>query len=94
VRVADDGIGLPPNQGPGVFELVYRAAPARAVGLGVGVAAVNLLVEQSGGTLTVDSGAGSGTTFVAVLPRYNINDFIGSGPLGACGEKNDERPAG
>jgi signal transduction histidine kinase len=75
-RVSDNGVGLPPHDGAQVFELFYRAAPARAAGLGVGLAVVKLLVEQSGGTLTVDSGEGKGTTFVVVLPRYDVDDFL------------------
>ena len=59
-----------------MFELFYRAAPTRAAGLGVGLAVVKLLVQQSGGTLTVDSGEGQGTTFLAVLPHYDVDDFL------------------
>jgi signal transduction histidine kinase len=76
LRVADNGVGLPSEDQAEVFELFYRAAPARAAGLGVGLAVVKLLVERSGGTLTVDSGEGQGTTFVAVLPRYDVDDFL------------------
>jgi signal transduction histidine kinase len=39
-------------------------------------AVVKLLVEQSGGTLTLDSGEGQGTTVVAVLPRYDTTDYL------------------
>jgi signal transduction histidine kinase len=76
LRVSDNGVGLPSRDGAEVFELFYRAAPARAVGLGVGLAVAKLLVEQSGGTLTADSGAGQGTTFVALLPRYDLRDYL------------------
>jgi signal transduction histidine kinase len=76
LRVSDNGVGLPPGEHERVFELFYRAAPARAAGLGVGLAVVKLLVEQSGGTLTVDSGEGQGTTFVAVLPRFDVDDYL------------------
>jgi signal transduction histidine kinase len=76
VRVEDNGLGLPPGAGDHVFDLFYRAAPARAAGLGVGLAVVKLLVEQSGGALTVGSGPGQGTSFVAVLPRYDLDDFL------------------
>jgi signal transduction histidine kinase len=75
-RVSDNGIGLPPEERDQVFELFYRAAPARAAGLGVGLAVVKLLVQQSGGTLTVDSGEGQGTSFTVVLPRYDVDDFL------------------
>jgi signal transduction histidine kinase len=76
LRVSDNGVGLPPDERAELFELFYRAAPARAAGLGVGLAVVKLLVEQSGGTLTVDSGEGQGTTLVAVLPRYDVDDYL------------------
>jgi signal transduction histidine kinase len=75
-RVSDNGVGLPADEQHQMFELFYRAAPARAAGLGVGLAIVKLLVEQSGGTLTVDSGEGRGTTFTLVLPRYDLDDFL------------------
>lgn len=73
-RVSDNGVGLPARGE--AFELFSRAAPVRAAGLGVGLAVVKLLVEQSGGTLTADSGAGQGTTFVVVLPRYDLADYL------------------
>ncbi len=75
-RVSDNGVGLPPGERHQVFELFYRAAPTRAAGLGVGLAVVKLLVEQSGGALTLDSGEGQGTTCVAVLPRYDASDYL------------------
>jgi signal transduction histidine kinase len=75
-RVSDNGTGLPSGRDAEVLELFYRAAPARAAGLGVGLAVVKLLVEQSGGTFAVDSGEGEGSTFVAVLPRYDVDDYL------------------
>jgi signal transduction histidine kinase len=76
LRVSDNGMGLPPDDRTEMFELFYRSAPARSAGLGVGLPVVKLLVEQSGGTLTTQSGDGQGTTFVAVLPRFDMDDFL------------------
>ena len=76
LRVSDNGIGLPREGRAEMFELFYRAAPIRAAGLGVGLAVVKLLVEQSGGTLSADFGEGQGTTFVAILPRYDVDDYL------------------
>jgi signal transduction histidine kinase len=75
-RVSDNGLGMPMSERLQVFELFTRAAPARAAGLGVGLAVVKVLVEQSGGSLTVDSGEGQGTTIVVVLPLYDVEDFL------------------
>jgi len=76
LRVSDNGVGLPSGGRSEVFELFYRAGPARAAGLGVGLAVVKLLVEQSGGKLTADSGEGQGSTFTVTLPRYDVDAFL------------------
>ncbi len=75
-RVSDNGVGMPPDDRDRVLELFHRSAAARAAGLGVGLAVVKLLVEQSGGSVTLDSGRGQGTTFVVVLPRYDERDYL------------------
>jgi signal transduction histidine kinase len=75
-RVSDNGVGMPPDEREQILELFHRAAPTRQAGLGVGLAVVKLLVEQSGGTLTVDSGEGQGTSVFATVPRYDVDDFL------------------
>jgi C4-dicarboxylate-specific signal transduction histidine kinase len=77
IQVSDNGLGLTADAREHLFELLYRAAPIRPAGPGVGLAVVKLLVEQSGGTLTVDSGRGQGTTFTVSLPPYDLNDHLG-----------------
>ena len=77
LRVSDNGRGMPEADRGRLFELSRRAALARNGGVGVGLAIVKLLVEQSGGTLDADSGPGQGTTFVAVLPRFDVDDYLG-----------------
>lgn len=74
--LADNGVGLSSRERNELFGLLYRAAPARSAGLGVGLAVVKLLVEQSGGTLTAESNLGQGSTVVVVLPRYEVDDFL------------------
>jgi signal transduction histidine kinase len=76
LRVSDNGLGMPWQRRAEAFEIYYRAGPARAAGLGVGVAVVKLLLEQSGGSLQVESGDGQGTSFVAVLPYYAAEDYL------------------
>jgi signal transduction histidine kinase len=76
LRVSDNGVGLPVGNGSEVFELLYRSMPGRQAAVGVGLAVIKLLVEQSGGRLTVNSGEGQGTTFLAVLPRFDADDFL------------------
>ena len=76
LRVSDNGLGMPWDKRSAAFELFYRSAPIRKSGLGVGIAVVKLLIEQSGGSLTVESGEGKGSSFIAVLPRYDVGDFL------------------
>lgn len=75
-RLSDNGMGLPAGAGSQAFELLSRAAPVREAGIGVGLPVVRLLVEQSGGTLTVRSDEGRGTDFVLTLPRYDVSDYL------------------
>lgn len=75
-RVTDNGVGLCQERRIDMLELIHRAAPARTAGLGVGLAVVKLLIEQSGGTLTVESVEGRGTCFKACLPTFDVDDFL------------------
>ena len=70
IRVCDNGIGIPEADLPHIFRRYYRAGNVvgRFCGAGLGLASVQAIVAQHGGTLTVDSREGYGTTFVARLP--------------------------
>ncbi len=76
LRIADNGVHMASGNRAECSELLARAAPLRAAGLGAGLAVVKLLVEESGGTLTVESGADDETVFVVMLPRYGVDDYL------------------
>jgi PAS domain S-box-containing protein len=65
VAVRDQGIGIPPEALPHLFDRFYRVAESaeRAPGLGLGQ-----IVEAHGGHLTVTSTPGAGSTFTVALP--------------------------
>lgn len=72
VEVADDGPGIDAEHLPRLFERFYRAGSGRARhegGSGLGLAIVKHLVESHGGTITVRSTKGEGTTFGFTLQR-------------------------
>jgi signal transduction histidine kinase len=71
-------MGMPPEASltDDYIELFHRSSPARSAELGVGLAVVKVLIEQSGGTLVRNGESGSGTSFVATLPRYDVDDFL------------------
>lgn len=76
ITILDNGIGMPLAAIPEAFEFFYRAAPLRTTGMRSSLAIVKLLVEQSGGSMTVESKAEQGSTFTVVLPRYDRDDYL------------------
>jgi signal transduction histidine kinase len=73
VRVSDDGIGIPPEDLPYVFEMAYRmphSGNLRKAGSGLGLAIVKRIVEQHGGVIQIESQPGQGTSIVFDLPLY------------------------
>ena len=42
----------------------------------MGLAVVKILVEQSGRALKIESEASRGTTVTALLPRFELDDFL------------------
>jgi signal transduction histidine kinase len=75
LRVSDNGQGMPWNKRTEAFELFYRSRPPHS-DLGVGLAVVKVLVEQSGGSLFIESGNGQGSSFIATLPRFSLDDYL------------------
>lgn len=73
VEVADNGSGIAPEHLTRLFERFYRVGKSRSRnegGSGLGLAIVKHIVESHGGTITVDSTEGKGTTFAITLPKY------------------------
>ena len=73
--VQDEGLGIPAEDVPHIFEPFYRASnvPDSIAGTGIGLASVVQIVEQHGGTITVESTEGAGTTFIVRLPLASIH---------------------
>lgn len=72
VKVSDNGIGIPAEDLPKVFDKFYRSGPARKSsipGTGLGLPMARFIIETHGGRIEVDSVDGEGTTFTAYLPR-------------------------
>ncbi|MDQ9171933.1 ATP-binding protein [Oxalobacteraceae bacterium R-40] len=73
LSIMDNGIGIPPEMLPRVFELftqAERSSDRAQGGLGLGLALVKSLVELHRGKVTAESkGIGQGATFTVYLPR-------------------------
>lgn len=69
IRVTDQGMGIPEDVQKLLFTRFYRADEAGvASGLGLGLYISRMLVEAHGGSISVDSAPGAGSTFVVDLP--------------------------
>jgi signal transduction histidine kinase len=72
ITVSDTGIGIDPAELPRIFDRFFRgsrATEARGSGSGLGLAIVRGIIEMHGGTVSVESRPGAGTTFRVVLPQ-------------------------
>jgi signal transduction histidine kinase len=71
ITVSDNGVGIPAEHLPHVFDRFYKADQARfqAGGSGLGLSIVKAIVERHGGTVSVRSTQGVETVFEIVLPE-------------------------
>lgn len=72
MKVCDQGVGIPPEDLPFVFERFYKADKARVrgetVGTGIGLAIVKNIVTAHHGTINATSEVGKGTVFTMTIP--------------------------
>lgn len=70
IAVADNGVGIPDEEIPRLFKRFFRASTSEGIpGTGIGLNLVQELVEMHGGTISVESDVGVGTTFTVRLPE-------------------------
>ncbi|HEV7279497.1 MAG TPA: ATP-binding protein [Pirellulaceae bacterium] len=72
IDVQDDGIGIAPSHQARIFERFYRVDDARsrdAGGTGLGLSIVKRMIQAFGGSVSVQSAPGRGTTFTIRLRR-------------------------
>jgi signal transduction histidine kinase len=68
LRVHDSGVGIPAAELPRIWERLFRGDRSRAErGLGLGLSLVKAVVEAHGGTVSVESTPGHGSTFTVSL---------------------------
>ncbi len=69
LTVADDGVGVPPQDLDRIFERFYQAEAARTNrGAGLGLSIARWIAFQHSGTLTARNNDGPGATFTLTLP--------------------------
>ena len=79
IKVSDNGIGIPPEALPRLFDRFYRVDPARShasgntftkntAGSGLGLAICQAIIENHHGLVQIESTLGKGTTVTVTLP--------------------------
>jgi signal transduction histidine kinase len=76
LRVADNGKGISGMEWEDLCKSAPHDAADREDDPGADLAIVQRLVEQSGGTWTIEHSGKLGSAFVVVLPRYDLDDFL------------------
>jgi signal transduction histidine kinase len=72
IKVQDTGIGISTADQQRIFDRFYRVDKSRSRtqgGSGLGLAIVKKIAEEHGGTVSVESAPGAGSTFSITLPR-------------------------
>jgi two-component system sensor histidine kinase BaeS len=70
LHVSDQGIGIPPDEIPRIFDRFWRGhQAAQTSGTGIGLAIAAELVRAHGGSLTADSEVGVGTVMTLRMAR-------------------------
>ncbi|MBR4767828.1 MAG: HAMP domain-containing histidine kinase, partial [Lachnospiraceae bacterium] len=77
IRVEDNGVGIPENELPEIFNRFYRVDKARSretggTGLGLSITKQIILLHQ--GTIKAESKIGVGTTFTTRIPLKHVSE--------------------
>ena len=68
IKIVDNGQGIPAEAQPKIFEMFFRASE-NSKGSGLGLYIVKDMVERLGGSISLKSEKGEGTTFTIKLPK-------------------------
>jgi signal transduction histidine kinase len=75
LRVSDNGVGIAADEAGHLGEPFFRSSRTREIpGTGLGLSIVNRVVEASGGTLSLRSQVGEGSSFLMHLPLARERD--------------------
>jgi len=82
ILVMDSGVGIAPEDLPRIFEPFYTTKK-NGQGVGLGLSVAYGIVERHGGTISVESGVGKGTTFSMKFPKTGTGGERSNFPAGS-----------
>ncbi len=91
IVVLDNGAGMEPERVSKIFDPFYTS---RKEGYGLGLFIVHNIITEYGGTISVDSYPGKGTTFDMVLPMKAPQSTKSPGAQGEPGETDPKESTG
>ncbi|MBI5046073.1 MAG: HAMP domain-containing protein [Candidatus Niyogibacteria bacterium] len=77
ITVIDQGVGIPKDEQPRIFEKFFRASNAvraEASGTGLGLFITKTIIEGFGGKIWFESAVGKGTTFYVIIPMSGMRE--------------------
>ena len=77
LQVKDNGVGIPPEQLPHIFDRFFQGKPSQRVqrpGTGIGLAMTGELLRLMQGSIEVESQPDEGSTFTVILPLVDVAD--------------------
>lgn len=92
VQVRDDGVGIPPDLLPRLFE-PFLTTKETGKGVGLGLAISKTIVERHGGVIEVESQPGRGTTFYIFLPVDAVGGQTTPSEAGTAQEAGHSDPS-
>lgn len=81
IRVADSGVGIPPEHIERIFDRFYQTDPSRVHhdthdGFGLGLSIAKWIIEAHKGTISVESLPGKGATFIISIPLRGASALL------------------
>lgn len=76
IKVKDTGIGMTTEEASHVFERFYQVDKVRPKGSGIGLSLSKAFIEMMGGSISVESTPGKGSTFIIRIPIQHVENKL------------------
>lgn len=78
IKISDTGIGIPPEDLNNIFERFFKTEEINPNGSGIGLALSKVFIDMHGGSISVESAEGKGSTFTVRFPLKQVEEQPGA----------------